>query len=1191
MRISRLLLLLSALAVLAIPAAAQVSSTAGAVRVHVVDTSGAAVAHVPVVLINKTIGLRREAVTQDDGSYVFPLVPPAQEYQVEVTAPNFAKGVLQNLIVRVNEVADANITLQVATAVEKVVVTAAQETVQTTSPTTGNTIPGEVIEQLPIFRDPLALIGTDAGVTSDQNGGVSVTGSRGTANNYLLNGTDANNFEFNEVGSGVVPDPDPDAIEELKTQTSLFDATSGRSAGGNFSLVTRSGTDHYHGGVYEFNENSVFGANDWFRNAFGVPNPERNKNIFGGRFGGPVPLLRHTYFFVNYEGVRETSPSNVQGFMPVFPATRDAASLAQAFDVPQSAIDPVAVAALNLKGPFNGFLVPSANQGNSPVGQLGEFFAVSNNTFTQNQVSAKLDNESSIAGHNNRVTLSGYWYKDEDLNPIESFAIGASQQFNNNFPSYVLEDTFFINNNILNSFTVGFAEEAILGNNDTTPIPLTAIGMTRFNQQLFPDLPSFSFTDQFSGIGSNPERMPHQRSHTDTLRDIITIEHGKHTIRVGGETRWNTFRFNEQFDFRGLLSFGSTFGPDNADRLFGAPATGGDLSIRDMLIGAPDGISIASGASRFDYAATDYAAFVQDDYRLSSRLTLNLGLRWDLFGNINEQNGDISTLDLSRVPASAALNGGPGLQAGFLVPAGDPSFGVPGVPKSTILNWDKKNFEPRIGMAYDVFGNGKLAVRSGFGMFYSRYSAIGPLQTSSQPPFSLSVANSNFNSDILANPFPVLPLPSQFPVFPAFPAFTGIDPTFGQADFSANGVPGAFPIALSGADPNAHTPYEEKWNLTTQYEFLPGWAVEVGYVGSHGVRLLDSRALNAPLLRNDNNPGPGGLDVNSAFNFNARTAVVGISAFSSFQTTDASSWYDGLLLTVSHQYSKGLYFKAAYTYSHAIDNQSGGDAGEFDVGEVLGNQFLLNENKGSSDFDIRHRLALTYTYALPGPHNGILARTLGGWNLSGITTIQSGLPFSIAQFIDDFSGFPGFAGIIPGCKVYNSGSLQSFANPFTATSYVNPNCFTVSAPIAPGATFGPTSPIEGPGNQMYTVDPTAYPGEAGLSSGALQGPDTRNLLRGPWFEEWDMSLAKKIAVPKLLGESGAITIRADAANVINHPSFGPPIPQFSFLPFDFITDNGANANNNPSALGPGFGKIQFTENSPRVLQLAIRFDF
>lgn len=1113
---------------------AQTSPTTGAIRGNVVDPSSAVVPNATVVLSNSNLAIHRETKTENDGTYVFALVPPSSGYELNVMAAGFARAVVKDITVRITEINTTPISLTVARQKDEVVVVAASQTVQTSDATTGNTLTQEVIASLPLnTRNTIQLLATDAGVAADSsNITIFAGGSRSTYNNYSFNGIDSNNFEFNSLAS--VPSPNPDSVQEFRTRTSLYDASEGRNSGANITLLSRSGTPKIHGTVYEYNRNRALAANNFFLNKAGIAAPPFLRNQFGGSVGGPLPDKK-TFWFFNYEGTRQTSGTSINGYMPVLPSTLTAASLATAFSVPQSAIDPVALKLLNLPGNYNGRAFPSGI--GAPVGQLGTFTQAGSSRSNISQMTIRMDREFKLFGGTNH--LSGTFFRGAQSTADElGLGIGelssGGRLFNYNNGNYSINDTHVFTPNLLNEFSIGYTKYQIKGNNAVNPITLSQIGMSRFNQSLFPDAPDNMFADQIGGFGTNPEAAPQQSPWTFSVRDSISHTHNKHTFRYGFAAARNAFNFHESYNFRGFLYYLPLW----ADTFYGSPANpNSDISFRDFLIGAPTEVSVSSGITDSDYRATDLSLFFQDNYRITHRLTLNFGVRWEYFGNISETNGHISSFDPTLVSPSDAKIGGAGILSGLLVPEGVAKYGKPGVSPSTLINQDKKNFAPRFGFAYDVLGNARLAVRGGYGIYYNRISAMSPLQTSGQVPFGLTTTAFGFlGTQTLNNPFPSLPLPNQFPVITPPAQLTGYDSS-GNPIFSNDNL-----LTLVSLDPHSRTPYTQEWNLTVQYQFVPSWMMEIGYLGSHGQRLLSQLNTNDGLLRNSSNPAAFGLVTNSSANREARLPVVGLSEFSATQMTTSSSYYHALLVTVQHQFSKGLFLKGAYTFSKSIDNNSA--AFNYDPMGPAGNQFIPSMNKGLSDYDQRHRLVITYLYNLPGPKQAVLRHIFGNWSISGITSFYSAFPFSVTQNTsgNSLSGTDGYANVIAGCNPYMPNSLNG------SFQYLNASCFKVTPTLGAGTSFGPLSPYEGPGNQTYVIDSHGV--------GQLMGNLGRNTLRGPFHQRFDWSIAKSFPIHKLLGESGSFQVRADFFNLFNHPVFSNPRSVVGSSGFGRITSMG-----------------------------------
>jgi len=511
-----------------------------------------------------------------------------------------------------------------------------------------------------------------------------------------------------------------------------------------------------------------------------------------------------------------------------------------------------------------------------------------------------------------------------------------------------------------------------------------------------------------------------------------------------------------------------------------------------------------------------------------------------------------------QAPCHASVKSGPGLQNGFIAPAENSKFGTKGVSNSTLLHEPLDIFSPRVGFAYDVLGNGKMAIRGGYGLYYQRMGCMSSLQSVSNPPFNLAASDFYspqiygipWQAQILTNPFPTLPLPSAFPIFPQMPTLQSLNP-LGGPNYDVNPLTG-----ITEIDPRNGTPSTEQWNLTIETELIKNWALEIGYVGSHAIHQVMSQATNSALLRNANNPGPFGLDVNSPANALSRVPIIGVEGLSDI-TTDGKSLYDALLVTVSHRFSKGLYMKAAYTWSKALDNYPSVNGFEPGLGEP-GNQYIPDLNYGLSSYNTPYRFVASYVYDLPGPKHGVASYFIGNWSLSGETTLQSGTSGYIGQpAYSSLTGSAGYGIVLPGCTLKSSGSVSDHVS-----NYLNASCVTTQPLLAPGTTFGPLSPIAGPGDQMYTIDPAS-------SGGNLMGSSTRGAFQNPFQTRWDMALKKTFPV-HVLGERGDLQFIAQAFNLFNTPIFGPP---------------------GSTAGYPNFGMIGSTLTGGRELQFALRVNF
>ncbi|MFL6465944.1 MAG: carboxypeptidase regulatory-like domain-containing protein [Bryobacteraceae bacterium] len=1136
----------------------QTTNQSGAVTGTITDQSGAAVPNAAITLTSQ-LGATTTKTTGNDGLFTFPLLPSGV-YSLSVEASGFNKAIVNEIKVEVTVVRQVNVTLEIGQTTSAVEVNAVATQVNTTNSTLGNVLPGRTLEALPLatrnFTNLLALnANTSSSLPQAATAGrassiVYVNGQRGTNNNLVINGIDSNNLGNNNFGA--VPIPAPDTIEEFRVQTSLYDAAAGKTSGGNINVITKGGTPQFHGEVYEYFRNEAMNANEWFFNKTGQKQPVLRQNQFGGNFGGPVPLLKDTFFFGSYQGTYQTNGVSgaINTAFPVLPAVRSRANIEQAFGLTPGSLDPVALRLLNVPGQFNGFLIPSG-VGAAP-GQFGQLSVAKPLKYSEDQYNLNGDNtfgNSVRLGlryfHANAVTFDPLGGQGTSSGTMNNLGSGETRPIVNHNGSVNL--TWTISPNLVNEARVGF-NRVYTAQIAPDPAKLSDIGMTRFNSSIFPGIPLFYTNDilpQFGGISTNND----QASYNNTLNytDTLAWSLGKHTIRFGFEGRNYQINTFNNFASRGFLGY----------NLF-----------TDFLTGNLLQEFVGTGQTYRDFRAHDLSGFVQDDFKLSSRLTLNLGVRYDYLSPSTDRRNRLGNFDPSRLDAQTLATGGPGLINGFILPE-NANFGTikgtPGVSSSTFTIANNLNFAPRVGLAWDPIGDGKTSIRAGYGIYYVRISNQTLLGLITAAPFfsQSSVVNPGTTiGSTNANPFPNLPLPSQFPVFPSFPTFTG---------FNAAGSPvftGGNLLALNPFQRNMRTPYAEQYNFSIQRE-LPGkWTGEIGYAGSQGVRLLQSLQLNQANLASPAAPIRG-LTANSSRNVPARVPVVGFSSTGlNTVTANGHSSYNAFVSTLSRRMNNA-FLQFAYTYSKSIDNNSG--SATQDLGNSGGNQRFPQLQRGLSDFDRPHRFVATYSYDLPGPSQGIWKTLVGGWNVSGYTTLQSSLPinFTCACGTNNVGGYtttlyPKLDGQIE--NIYNGNDWRAYTDPGTSafrSGIVN------TVPTLPSG-----SVLAGYYQPGYSAFNTPYPiggvGPAANNSGQPFGNMGRNPnIRGPFQSQFDVSLMKTFK----FGEKVGFQLRGDAYNVFNHPIFS--------------LSNLAAA----TVGSPQFGRVSSTQTNARILNIAAKIIF
>lgn len=1161
----------------------------GAITGVVTDQSGALVNGATVEIISESTGkTERTVTTGDDGGFSVTLLQPG-EYRLEVTAPNFKKTVITDVKAEINGTTRQNVTLEAGGVNEVVTIEAAPSLINPNSAVTGQSIDSKTLQTLPLASPNfLFLLSLSTGVAGEPTdvrssgrgtADVSVNGGRTTNNSVTLEGVNVN--DFNLAHFDTIPLPNPSTIQEFKVATSLYDASSGGKGGGSVGLVLKSGTKDFHYDLYWNHRNDALNANEWFFNAQNRKRGRLLQNVFGGSASGPIPKAGG-YWFFNYQGVRgrngiDPAGSSTSPIMQSFPVNADgttsAAILAPAFGLTAAQIDPVAVKILNLADTrFGGnFLVPRPRQGGCGGTLIGPGGTPAGFNCVFASIAPIVDNQYLISYdrdfRNGNDKISGRWFWDEGdvAKPFGTDTSLTNPRTDTQWNRFLsITHTHNFSSTKVNELRAGFSR-FIFANIPTDTHDLTEIGATRGNSAQFPGMYRVGITGLFSiGTGVNDDRGTVSNQYN--LVDTFSMVKGRHSMRFGGEAiQYQLNRFNS-FAVRGALTFGATTGAGNTFTAF-----------QNFLQGRITAIQSAFGDPARNFIATDYAAFFQDDYRFSSHLTFNLGLRWEAMSFGRDKLYRAGVFD----PHLAAAGQNP-----FLIPekvdlAG--FKGTPGVSDCALERCrDDNNFAPRVGFAWDVKGDQKTVIRGGYGIYYQRLSNQNILQNSLAAPFTVQPLSSNPNppSGQLANPFGTIPPPSIVAnaFIPQATRFAGI---FNATAATVNGVP-AGGISANPADINnaafrpifvnpdgvrclnyashiaatdaaigatncsinlasftsapldAYTPYTQQYNITLQRELWSGWAFEIGYVGSHytgGIGIWDPflaklATPSAPVTVRDINGVAYTITTNTSNNEELRHQVLGLSRKRGARYSGNIGFadYDSMQLTVSRRLQRGLYFQMAYTLSKTVDNVSGSlstdelnqTRGGQGGGNIFNNQNLSLANKARGDFDRPHRLIISYSYEIPVPKGAFWNNQIfRGWGLSGIVTYQSGLPFSAFDS--------------------TAGGAYGITNGFMTATYSNNACTSqyTSGPIQAriGGQFSTNSYLNPA--CFRTASNVANSDGTGVSD---VGNVPRNAFRGPRQQNWDLSILKAFHI----GEGHNIQFRTDFFNLFNHPVFRAP---------------------------------------------------
>lgn len=1057
-------------AVLALQAQITTTTISGIVS----DSTGGGIPNAQVTVSNVGTGASRTVTTNVQGAYRIDLLPVG-EYEVEVSASGFKKSKQTGISLEMNRAARVDAVLSVGSVNEEVTVTADAPLVNTSNAQIGRTTGNAEITNLPIVgRNVYTLLNLTPGVDSNVNSIVlgfpqqvtmingGVDGGAGSVNYFLDGGTNMTGLR----NTGNIA-PNPDAVEEFRVITNSYSAEFGRFASGVINIITKSGTNQYHGSLFEFLRNTDFNANTW-GNAGSTPPLHRNQ--YGGTVGGPV-IHNRTFFFGSYSGLRQIT-SNFLTSAIVPDANERGGNFSELLSgkVPVQLTDPNAA-----KAPFPGNIIPLTRMDKTALNILNKNIPSPNlsgnlwqgvipSPYNTDEFLAKVDHTIS-----DRQVISLSYFETSGHNAIPGGGNlpWSTQNFDWRQHNANASDTFTINADMVNQVWLSYTRN--FGGRISTPAQSLSDYGSSFTAQGTPSLPQIAVTSYFT-LGQSISG-PVAGTNFYSIRDVLSWTKGKHTLKLGGELSLDKDIQQTLLNNYGVFAFNGKKSGDNlADFFLGLPNTMNQdtpvLALANFFTGA---------------------LFAQDDWKVLPRFTLNLGVRWDVQqAPTDPQNREATFAQgvQSKILPTAPL--------GLLV-VGDPGVGRGVVP----TEWN--HVSPRVGFAYDVFGDGKTSIRGGAGIFYG------------------SVSGNEWNTMSNYQPFAVR---QQFPVVQSltnpYGSLAGGDPF--PYNYSPTSPRFIYPATVYGFAQNFRWPYTYQLNFSVERQITKDLSVTGAYVGSLGRRLPFAYDLNYPTY------GPGA----TTGNVNSRRPI-DTNVLSNIYSAQSigNTAYHGLQLTAEKRMGHHFGVKGFYVFSKAIEDMT------LENNTLIGNVEDFHNialDRGRSDFDRRHSSVTSVIWDMSyfDKTNPFLKAVINGWQLSGIVTLQSGLPFSV----------------VTGADSNVDGNANDRAN-VTGNPFLDPN----RSRAAVTAAWFNTSAFS-------------------LPTGGQDGNAARNLMTGPGTKNIDLGLFRNFRIK----EKFDFQLRGEFTNAFNIVNLSNPNGTYS------------------TAVNNNFGKI-LTAAQMRQVQLGLRLSF
>jgi Carboxypeptidase regulatory-like domain len=1078
------------------------ASPVGSISGSVKDSSGGMVPGVKLTLINTGTNAQLGTNTNTEGEFQFLQLPPAT-YTLAVEHTGFKKTVVSSVLVQVDQVTHIEIALEVGSLSDSVQVEGVAPLLESDKSTISSVVDTRTIANMPLnarqYLD-LALLtpGAMPSQPGQQGGGFNLAGARSQSNTFLLDGV--SNMDT-QIGSALGNFRITDAVQEFAVQSSVPTAEFGRGQGAQVSIVTKSGSNQFHGSAFEYLRNSDFDAADFFTNKLGGTKNTLHRNQYGAALGGPIRRDK-TFFFASWEGFRQVNPTVSSTRVPT------EAERAQV-------IDPISKNLLQFW--------PTANA--TRAGSTINFIANVNAATFDNTGLIKIDHTFS-----DRDRLTGRWaeYQGTAITAGVLPSLGGTS----NAPisrSGVLTETHTFAPTLLNEFRFGFSRnttfltvtdsgfnaQTIFVGPDGKPLP----GVVNGSQNVLDSgLPTIGVSGGFATLGTANNYPQGRITNTYELFDNVSwvapFGSSKHSFRWGFHIRREEARRFLDSSFRGTFNF---------------------QSWADFAAGLVNTSTFHTGSTLAYWRRYPWDLYWQDVYKVRDNITINYGIRYEYPSAIYQTRLQATNVIPGTGPVLLSTNQVFAIDPTKLGPSSIYYTQAPFTLSNSGVNADKNNVAPVVGIAYTprfaktVFGNDDTVIRAGFRVGYDEVFNNIPANMGLNAPYSLTT-----------NQTAGVTQPGKFPWAIGFNQNVPLVSNFGN---QGPGTPTSGLVSFSAQDPNLRNAYIYQYNFGIQRKFGNDFSIEADYLGSSGHKLLLNIDLNEPYVTV--------ADPTKRGNQAPNQQVFQYPLFASLSTGKdiANSNYNGLVLTGKYQGRHGDFFQASYTYGKSLDNSSSWSVPSGQPGGVADPRNLRLEY-GPSNFDIRHRAVFTYVVEVPmGPghrflgwNNAINRELIGGWQVSGITSLQSGAPFTVFNNSADFSGFNQF---FDRPDVVGTGKLiQNNRLPDTAFD----------------TTFFSKTP------------PTGRVGTSG-----------RDQYYGPGLANYDFSAMKSFPLGT---ERVRLQFRADLFNIFNHTNFSNPVTNESSASFGKITSTVGSAV--ATAVGTTAGLVG---GGPRVIQFSLRLSF